>query len=184
MTARWRSSAAARTPFYRQDAERRRVARARAARRRAGWGCRGRWVAVARGRPTGASSPRDARTQGIAPRALDPPSGGRPALAPARVRLNDRPHRDVARTTARPDPAARDGRRTLFGDIHQHSAHSDGMRHARTSPICARATPYGDDFCALTDHESFIGKRIGPGEWAISTAVADRHDDAGGASRP
>ena len=34
-------------------------------------------------------------------------------------------------------------------------------------------------FAALTDHESFLGKRIGPGEWAYLQAVTERHNDPG-----
>lgn len=141
------------------------------------WGCRGRWVSVcatADGRLLTAR--REKKGLVIEPAAA--PEGGAPSLRPAEVRLPRRPHRDVPRRPIGPDPAARDGRRTLFGDIHQHSAHSDGVGTADEPYLRARYV-YGDDFCALTDHESFIGKRIGPGEWAYLRAVADRHDEPG-----
>ncbi len=38
---------------------------------------------------------------------------------------------------------------------------------------------YGDDFVAVTDHESFLGKRIGPGEWRQIVAECDLHDAPG-----
>src|SRR5690606_12870758 len=76
------------------------------------------------------------------------------------------------------DPAQRSGRHTYFGDIHQHSAHSDGIGTADEPYLRARHV-YGDDFCALTDHESFLGKRIGPSEWAHLAAVAERHHETG-----
>ena len=45
----------------------------------------------------------------------------------------------------------------FFGDIQQHSAHSDGVGSADETYLRARYR-YGDDFAALTDHESFLGK--------------------------
>jgi hypothetical protein len=88
------------------------------------------------------------------------------------------PHRDVPRRPGGPDPAVRWGLTTLFGDIHQHSAHSDGCGTADEPYLRARHT-YGDDFCALSDHESFLGKRVSPGEWSVLTAAAQRHDEPG-----
>ncbi len=141
------------------------------------WGCRGRWVSVCT-RADGTLVTARREKAGIEIELLDPPSGGKPALAPATIELPHRPHRDVPARPTGPDPAARDGRRTLFGDIHQHSAHSDGCGTPDEPYLRARYA-YGDDFCALTDHESFIGKRIGPGEWAMLTEVANRHDAPG-----
>ncbi|AKF06381.1 CehA/McbA family metallohydrolase [Sandaracinus amylolyticus] len=143
-----------------------------------GWGCRGRRVAV---RAIGAGRALTARRekQGIVIEAIDAPRGGRPALVPARVvHEGSRPRRDAPRRPDAPDPAARWSRATLFGDIHQHSAHSDGCGVADEPYLRARYG-YGDDFVALTDHESFLGKRIGPGEWGYLQSVADRHDDPG-----
>lgn len=141
------------------------------------WGCRGRWVAAAL-RADGRIVTARREKKGIEIAILEPPRGGAPALVPARVIQSVRPHRDVPRRPTGPDPAAKDGRRTLFGDIHQHSAHSDGIGTADEPYLRARFV-YGDDFCALTDHESFIGKRIGPGEWRYLSKVADRHDEPG-----
>lgn len=141
------------------------------------WGCRGRWVdacALAGGRWLTARREK----KGLVVEPAEPPRGGRPALRRAKVELPRRPHRDVPPRPTGPDPAAVDGRRTLFGDIHQHSAHSDGVGSAEEPYLRARYV-YGDDFCALTDHESFIGKRIGPGEWAYLRAVAEQHDEPG-----
>ncbi len=143
-----------------------------------GWGCRGRRVAVARSADGGLLTARRER-EGIVIDRVEGPSGGRPALVPAEVDANH-----VGRITARvmhaagEELASADGRGTFFGDIHQHSAHSDGIGTAAEAYLRARFT-YGDDFCALTDHESFLGKRIGPGEWAYLSAVADRYDEPG-----
>ncbi|GAB5544905.1 MAG: hypothetical protein SangKO_046650 [Sandaracinaceae bacterium] len=141
-----------------------------------GWGCRGRWVSALRDGARVITARREKAGVEIAFEAL--PAGGPPALEPAEVQLPERPHRDVPARPTGPDPAAKDGRRTLFGDIHQHSAHSDGCGTADEPYLRARYV-YGDDFCALTDHESFIGKRIGEGEWAYLQEIANRHDEPG-----
>lgn len=141
------------------------------------WGCRGRWVAAVR-RADGRLVTARREKKGIELEVTSAPSGGAPRLIPAPVEQPRRAHRAIPARPVGPDPAARDGRRTLFGDIHQHSAHSDGVGTADEPYLRARYA-YGDDFCALTDHESFIGKKIGPGEWAYLRAVAERHDRPG-----
>jgi len=141
-----------------------------------GWGCRGRRVAVCVLADGALLTARREKTGLVVERA-PPPTGGPPALEPAEVRPPARP-RPGPRRPAGPDPAARWSRRTLFGDIHQHSAHSDGCGTADEPYLRAR-WGYGDDFAALSDHESFLGKRIGPGEWGHLQAVAERHDEPG-----
>ncbi|MEM9191263.1 MAG: DUF3604 domain-containing protein [Myxococcota bacterium] len=144
-----------------------------------GWGCRGQGVAV-RGAP--APSPTTGLVvayrgrKGIVTELLPIPTGTCPRLAPASVEPPCRPA--IVAVATGPDPAARDGRMTLFGDIQQHSSHSDGIGSA-DEPYLRGRYSYGDDFAALTDHESFLGKRIGPGEWRYLQAVADRHNDPG-----
>lgn len=138
------------------------------------WGCRGRRLS-ALAIDGGALTARRER-QGIVLETMTAPQGPRAALraiepiapsgAPARVRPRAA------------DPAARWKRHTLFGDIHQHSAHSDGCGTAHEPYLRARYQ-YGDDFCALSDHESFLGKRIGPGEWRYLEAVAETHHHPG-----
>jgi hypothetical protein len=64
------------------------------------------------------------------------------------------------------------GRRVLFGDIHQHTAASDGTGTAAETYHRARWR-YGDDLCAIADHESFLGKRTPPGEWIDHCRIAD-----------
>ncbi|RLB46846.1 MAG: hypothetical protein DRJ42_26760 [Deltaproteobacteria bacterium] len=144
-----------------------------------GWGCRGRRVAVATMASGRVITARRER-KGIEVEVLDGPAGGAPRLLPVDAAFG-RSVEVAAEALAldgRPDPAAAAGRMTLFGDIHQHSAHSDGIGTADEPYLRARHL-YGDDFCALTDHESFLGKRIGPGEWRYLKQVAERHDDEG-----
>ncbi len=140
------------------------------------WGCRGRRVACLREGDRVVVARRDKR--GLVLTELPPPCGGAPALAPTDAVLATRPHRDVPRRPTGVDPARAHGLETLFGDIHQHSAHSDGIGAASEPYLRARHV-YGDDFAALSDHESFLGKRIGPGEWAHLRAVADHHHEPG-----
>lgn len=142
----------------------------------AGWGCRGRRVSVVALESGGILTARRER-KGIEVEGQDEPCGGPPSLRPALVRVSAGPTITAA-VDDRVDPAATDGRVTLFGDVHQHSAHSDGIGTADEPYLRARHL-YGDDFVALTDHESFLGKRIGPGEWRYLTRVAERHDDEG-----
>ncbi len=135
------------------------------------WGSRGRRVAACRLGARLVIARRDRR--GIEIDVLDAPSGGPPTLAPTmtdwtrRQRLSA-PPRDVR------DPARAHGMRTYFGDLQQHSAHSDGVGSADEAHWRARHR-YGDDFVALTDHEAFLGKRTGPGEWEYLQQVVDRH---------
>jgi hypothetical protein len=140
------------------------------------WGSRGRRVA-ALATPRGILVARRER-KGIQVDLLAPAEGGAPALAPARVDLVPaQPPASPARARDR-DPAGRHGLVTLFGDIQQHSAHSDGVGSAEEVYLRARHR-YGDDFVALTDHESFLGKRTSPGEWEYLQRVAERHDEPG-----
>ncbi len=141
------------------------------------WGCRGRRVAAL---SLGAGRILTARREraGIVLAIVLHDARGAPNLVPAAVHPRALPHRDVPLRPSGVDPAARWGLRTLFGDIHQHSAHSDGCGSADEPYLRARYT-YADDFCALSDHESFLGKRISAGEWKVLTAAAERHDEPG-----
>lgn len=105
----------------------------------------------------------------------DAPRGGAPELVaapPKTLRV------EAGTAPTRRDPATARGLHTYFGDIQQHSAHSDGVGSAEEVYLRARWR-YDDDFVALTDHESFLGKRTGPGEWEYLQQVADAFDDPG-----
>lgn len=141
------------------------------------WGCRGRRVASLALDGGDVLTARRERS-GIVLEIVSTAARGEPRLVPAIVAPPCLPHRDVPRRPVGPDPAAAWGLTTLFGDIHQHSAHSDGCGSADEPYLRARHT-YGDDFCALSDHESFLGKRVSPGEWRMLTAAAERHDEPG-----
>ena len=136
------------------------------------WGCRGKRMAAAKlddGRVMIAKRER----KGIDVQVLDGPNGGTPALVPATVTIPLLEPLSVTETRI-----AWRGPRVLFGDIQQHSAHSDGIGSADECYLRSRYR-YGDDFAALTDHESFLGKRIGPGEWAYLQVVTEQHNDPG-----
>jgi hypothetical protein len=134
------------------------------------WGCRGRRISVVRLADGSVLTARRGR-KGIELQAFGEPTGGAPALVPASPELVDR-------AASSPRAPTWSGPQILFGDIQQHSAHSDGVGTADEAYLRGRYR-YGDDFAALTDHESFLGKRIGPGEWAYLQAVTERHDDPG-----
>jgi hypothetical protein len=145
------------------------------------WGCRGRRVTACTLSDGGMLTARRER-EGIVVQRLDVPLQGAP-----RLRALAKPKRFHVSSTTLPaaktikhaaDPAQDDGRMTLFGDIHQHSAHSDGCGSAEEVYLRARDF-YRDDFAALSDHESFLGKRIGPGEWAYLQAVANAFNAPG-----
>jgi len=140
------------------------------------WGMRGRRITAAR-LTCGFTLTARRERYGIELTRHRPPQGGPPKLSEAVVELSAQPepceHVDAAR-----DPAQRHGMHTYFGDIQQHSAHSDGIGCA-DEPYRRARHHYGDDFVALTDHESFLGKRTGPGEWAYLQAVAEQHDEPG-----
>ncbi len=138
------------------------------------WGCRGRRIALTRLRDGATLSARREK-KGIVVERFSAPSGGAPPLEPATVESGR-----VSVTSAyvlSPRPSWK-GPRVLFGDLHQHSAHSDGIGTADEPYLRARHR-YDDDFTALTDHESFLGKRIGPGEWKYLQEVAERHNEPG-----
>ena len=167
-----------------------------------GWGCRGRRVTACKlGEDKVVIARREKK--GLEVTVLDEPSGGRPAMVPTSasihgVRAEGEARRERAakatRSTGRggrttvgvggrdknePAPGlAWSGPRVLFGDIQQHSAHSDGIGSADECYLRSRYR-YGDDFAALTDHESFLGKKIGPGEWAYLQSVTEAHNDPG-----
>ncbi|HUT78971.1 MAG TPA: CehA/McbA family metallohydrolase [Polyangia bacterium] len=64
------------------------------------------------------------------------------------------------------------GRRVLFGDIHQHTAASDGTG-TRPEAFHRARFRYGDDLAAVADHESFVGKQTPKGEWHEQRGEAD-----------
>ncbi|MFH0903554.1 MAG: CehA/McbA family metallohydrolase [Pseudomonadota bacterium] len=72
----------------------------------------------------------------------------------------------------------RNARCVLFGDIHQHSAHSDGLGSAEDLLSRARDTR-GLDFAAVTDHDRFCRRAIGPATWRYLCHVADAFDESG-----
>ncbi len=143
------------------------------------WGSRGRWVTVAAVQdqhgPRLLTAQRDRR--GVLVQSLEAPLGAAPAWVHAEVRPHVTPVSLVTHAEGA-DPAQAHGLHTYFGDIQQHSAHSDGVGSADEVYLRARYR-YDDDFVALTDHESFLGKRTGPGEWAYLQDVADRFDEPG-----
>ena len=141
------------------------------------WGSRGRRIAAAF-LPGGDVLVAHRERKGIHLQTLAGPEGGKPSLVPCIVQTPPAQAGHGSRSAREGDPMLKHDRVTLFGDIQQHSAHSDGVGCADEAYLRARHR-YGDDFVALTDHESFLGKRTGPGEWEYLQQVALHHDDPG-----
>ena len=68
--------------------------------------------------------------------------------------------------------------RILFGDIHQHSMHSDGTGCAEEAYRRGRDI-YRHDLVALTDHERLGPRSLGPVTWRYLRQVADAYYDPG-----
>jgi hypothetical protein len=66
----------------------------------------------------------------------------------------------------------------LFGDLHEHTAHSDGCGSPDDLYLAAR-DERGLDFAAVTDHDRFCRRAIGPATWRFMRDVADAFDDPG-----
>lgn len=141
----------------------------------AGWGCRVRRLAAVLAPGSGEPVVAWRHRQSVQLERLAPSArAGAPRLAPEPEEAKPRP---------RPARAARSAQglgawRLCFGDIHQHTAHSDGTGTAREAYERAR-DEYRDELAAVTDHESFLGKRIGSGEWRQLMAECDLHDEPG-----
>lgn len=66
----------------------------------------------------------------------------------------------------------------LFGDLHQHTAHSDGCGSVEELWIAAR-DQRGLDFAAVTDHDQFCRRALGPATWRLTAQIAAAFDEPG-----
>ncbi len=64
------------------------------------------------------------------------------------------------------------GQGAFWGDIHFHSAHSDGVGTVEEAHLRCRDR-YGLDFACLTDHDGFIGRRVTDSVWRMMVDVAE-----------
>jgi hypothetical protein len=69
-------------------------------------------------------------------------------------------------------------KKILFGDLHQHTADSDGCGDPESLWIAARERR-SLDFAAITDHDRFCRRAIGPATWAAQVHIADAFDEPG-----
>jgi hypothetical protein len=83
-----------------------------------------------------------------------------------------------AAATTRARVARTNRQRVLFGDLHQHTAHSDGCGSPEELWIAARDRR-GLDFAAITDHDVFCRRAIGPATWRDLCRIADEFDEPG-----
>ncbi len=68
-------------------------------------------------------------------------------------------------------------RGAFFGDIHFHTAHSDGVGTVEEAYRRARDR-YGDDFACLTEHDAFLSRRVTDQVWRQMKDVAENFDRA------
>ncbi len=117
--------------------------------------------AAAGERPSAAAS----RTPEVGAGAADPASTG-PAEA-------------LPRLAALPGAAPRAATpRLFFGDLHQHTALSDGLGTPAAAFAAARHVR-GHDFAAVTDHDRLAGRVLGPAHWQALCAEAEDSYDPG-----
>ncbi|MDF1564717.1 MAG: hypothetical protein P1V51_16875 [Deltaproteobacteria bacterium] len=121
---------------------------------RRGWGARGRRMAIAAAPDGSVLILRRARHEVVLERLLVPP-GGAPKLETGLAR-SPRSAWPYTRPTASP-PAWQPGP-VLFGDVHMHSAISDGT--GAPDEVLARAHTRGLDFAVLTDHDYVVGSQM------------------------
>jgi len=65
-----------------------------------------------------------------------------------------------------------------FGDLHGHTWQSDGMGDPEDSYVRARDV-FQDDFHALTDHDSFVGKRLTDVQWQEQKDLVEHYHRPG-----
>lgn len=67
------------------------------------------------------------------------------------------------------------GGTVFFGDLHHHTAYSDGIGDPDEYYTRSRDL-FGDDFFSLTDHDNFVGRPMQPGDWQMMKDVADYYN--------
>jgi hypothetical protein len=138
-----------------------------------GWGCRG--PAIRAGLKLDGVWTVTREKGGLAVRHVEPPAGEPPRFERRGLACTGG---EATLERGRTVERDRDGCGTWFGDIHQHSAFSDGTGAPHEIYVRARDF-YCDEVVALSDHESFLGKRTPEGEWHYLQDLARRFDEPG-----
>ena len=133
-----------------------------------GWACRGRNLSIASNERSILLAMRE--RDGVSVRKLPRHA----AAVKVKTSLAKRPPLRSLRDTVPPEKRRLllSGYRVLFGDIHQHTAGSDGTGTIEEAYYRAKVR-YGDDVVAVSDHESFLGKKTPDGEWQESCRISD-----------
>jgi hypothetical protein len=135
---------------------------------RSGWGARGVRAAVAVGADGTLHALRRARKSLVLESFTGLGERDRPGLRPSGEFGKQR----------RSEPAQRPlralGGTVAWGDVHMHSALSDGT--GTPDEVLARAWARGLDFAVLSDHDNIVGSRMFPGEHAELLWVTDKLD--------
>lgn len=127
------------------------------------WGCRGLRLELVQPSPWRLLVLAHGR-RGLQLQAVELPQEGPPAsemLAPQRAlplgEVAARPARQAWQVQEQPWLP-------FWGDIHFHTAHSDGVGTVEEAYLRCRDR-YGDDFACLTDHDAFLGRRVTETVW-------------------
>lgn len=120
---------------------------------RHGWGARGMRAVAVPALDGSLQVARRARGESVLERiTFEEPGAGFPQFRPAAAG-------EKAVPALRPrEVQSLQGMRVLFGDIHMHSAATDGT--GPPDEIYARAWVRGHDFAVLTDHDVLVGRRL------------------------
>jgi len=140
---------------------------------RAGWGARGRNAGLAALPDGGLLAVRRARRAVVLERFQPVAGAGGVEGAPDFVVVVDAPKEPADLREQRPSEPG-----VIWGDIHMHSALSDGT--GAPDEIYARTWARGYDFAALTDHDAIVGWRMLPSqhhELMAVTQLFDARDD-------
>ena len=78
----------------------------------------------------------------------------------------------------KPDFPEINNQKVFFGDLHHHSWYSDGTGDVDEFYTRCRNL-LGDDFCALTDHDTFVGKPLQPFDWQYMKDAAGFYNAPG-----
>lgn len=139
------------------------------------WGCRGPWLRWLQ--RDGEAALISHGRRGLQEQRLMLPAQGPPALELLQEEAPSAPMAPVRRAAR---PAWAPLGRAYWGDIHFHTAHSDGVGTIEEAYLRSRDR-YGDDFACLTDHDAFLGRRVTGATWRAMVEAAERfHDPAEG----
>ena len=116
----------------------------------------------------------------IAPKALRgrTPHYEFPVLRPKDETETSTPKSQAGKEPKAAEPSKSPRYNFYFGDLHQHSAMSDGMGEV-DEPFRRAREVFADDFVALTDHDHFVSRKMLHSEYEEQKALVEHFYDPG-----